>query len=65
MARSCCYNSSNHLRFHCVPRNQAASRKLYETAHVQSGFFTARQAREAGYADSVHPVSGAVRSLGP
>jgi predicted transcriptional regulator of viral defense system len=38
-----------------VPRNQAASRKLYETAHVQSGFFTARQAREAGYADSVHP----------
>jgi predicted transcriptional regulator of viral defense system len=38
-----------------MPRNRVAFRKLYETAHTQGGFFTARQAREAGYADSVHP----------
>jgi hypothetical protein len=38
-----------------VPRNTSAFRKLYETAHAQGGFFTARQAREAGYGDSVHP----------
>jgi predicted transcriptional regulator of viral defense system len=38
-----------------VPRNTAAFRKLYETVHAQGGFFTARQAREAGYEDSVHP----------
>lgn len=34
-----------------MPRNTAAFRKLYETAHGQGGFFTARQAREAGYVD--------------
>ena len=50
-----CYNSSNHLRFYSGPRNTAAFRKLYETAHSQGGFFTARQAQEAGYEDSVHP----------
>jgi len=38
-----------------VPRNITASRKLYETAQAQGGFFTARQALEAGYEDSVHP----------
>jgi predicted transcriptional regulator of viral defense system len=38
-----------------VPRNIAASRTLYATAQAQGGFFTARQAREAGYEDSVHP----------
>jgi len=38
-----------------VPRNTVAFRKLYETAHAQGGFFTARQASEAGYQDSVHP----------
>ena len=38
-----------------MPRNTAALRKLYETAHAQGGFFTARQARDAGYEDSVHP----------
>jgi predicted transcriptional regulator of viral defense system len=38
-----------------VPRNTTAFRKLYETAHAQGGFFTARQASEAGYQDSVHP----------
>ena len=38
-----------------MPRNTAAFRKLYETAHAQGGFFTARQASEAGYQDSVHP----------
>src|SRR5204862_6824115 len=37
------------------PRNTAAFRRLYETAHVQGGFFTARQARDAGYEDSVLP----------
>jgi predicted transcriptional regulator of viral defense system len=38
-----------------VPRNTAASRKLYDFAAPQGGFFTARQAREAGYEDNVHP----------
>jgi predicted transcriptional regulator of viral defense system len=38
-----------------VSRNTTASRKLYETAHAQGGFFTARQALDAGYEDSVHP----------
>jgi predicted transcriptional regulator of viral defense system len=38
-----------------VPRNATAFRKLYESAEAQGGFFTARQAREAGYQDSVHP----------
>ena len=37
-----------------MPRNTAAFRNLYETAQAQGGFFTARQAREAGYQDSVH-----------
>ena len=32
-----------------MPRNIAAFRRLYETAQAQSGFFTARQARDAGY----------------
>ena len=38
-----------------MPRNTAAFRKLYESAEAQGGFSTARQAREAGYEDSVHP----------
>jgi predicted transcriptional regulator of viral defense system len=38
-----------------VPRNTAASRKLYELAAHQGGFFTARQARAAGYEDNGHP----------
>ena len=38
-----------------MPRNTAAFRKLYEAAEAQGGFFTARQACEAGYEDSVHP----------
>jgi predicted transcriptional regulator of viral defense system len=32
-----------------------ASRRLQESAQAQGGFFTARQARDAGYADNVHP----------
>jgi predicted transcriptional regulator of viral defense system len=38
-----------------VPRNATAFRNLYESAAAQGGFFTARQARDAGYEDSVHP----------
>jgi predicted transcriptional regulator of viral defense system len=38
-----------------VPRNTTASRRLYETAQAQGGYFTARQALNAGYEDSVHP----------
>ncbi len=38
-----------------MPRNTTAFRKLYDTAQTQGGFFTARQARDAGYEDSVHP----------
>jgi predicted transcriptional regulator of viral defense system len=38
-----------------LPRNTTALRKLYESAETQGGFFTARQARDAGYMDSVHP----------
>lgn len=37
-----------------MSRNTAASRKLYDLAAHQGGFFTARQAREAGYEDNVH-----------
>jgi predicted transcriptional regulator of viral defense system len=38
-----------------MPRNTTASRALYEVAAHQGGYFTARQAREAGYEDNVHP----------
>ena len=38
-----------------MSRNTAASRALYELAAHQGGYFTARQAREAGYEDNVHP----------
>lgn len=38
-----------------MPRNTTASRRLYETAQAQGGYFTARQALNAGYEDSVHP----------
>jgi predicted transcriptional regulator of viral defense system len=38
-----------------VSRNTSASRKLYDLAAHQGGFFTARQARAAGYEDNVHP----------
>lgn len=38
-----------------MSRNTSASRKLYDLAANQGGFFTARQAREAGYEDNVHP----------
>lgn len=30
-------------------------RRLYQVAVLQGGFFTTRQAREAGYADNTHP----------
>jgi predicted transcriptional regulator of viral defense system len=38
-----------------MPRNTTSSRALYELAAHQGGYFTARQAREAGYEDNVHP----------
>ena len=36
-------------------RQTPASRRLYESAQSQGGFFTTRQAREAGFEDNVHP----------
>ena len=36
-------------------RQTPASRRLYETAQGQGGFFTTRQAHEAGFKDNVHP----------
>jgi predicted transcriptional regulator of viral defense system len=38
-----------------MSRNTSSSRTLYELAAPQGGYFTARQAREAGYEDNVHP----------
>ena len=35
-------------------RQTPASRRLYESAQGQGGFFTTRQAREAGFEDNVH-----------
>jgi predicted transcriptional regulator of viral defense system len=42
------------LRLYTVKRQDAVER-LYQVAQRQSGFFTARQARLAGYADNTHP----------
>jgi predicted transcriptional regulator of viral defense system len=36
-------------------KRQDAEEQLYQTAQLQGGFFTARQARLAGYADNTHP----------
>jgi hypothetical protein len=36
-------------------KRQDAEEQLYRTAQLQGGFFTARQARLAGYADNTHP----------
>ena len=38
-----------------MTRRTSASRRLYESAQGQGGFFTTRQAREAGFKDNVHP----------
>jgi predicted transcriptional regulator of viral defense system len=38
-----------------VDRQTPASKRLYESARDQGGFFTTRQALEAGYEDNVHP----------
>lgn len=38
-----------------MTRQTLASRQLYEAAHGQGGFFTTRQARDAGFNDNVHP----------
>jgi predicted transcriptional regulator of viral defense system len=35
-------------------RQTAASRRLYDSAHAQGGFFTTRQALAAGFKDNVH-----------
>lgn len=36
-------------------KRQDAEERLYQVAQMQGGFFTARQARAAGYADNTHP----------
>ncbi|MFH0920155.1 MAG: type IV toxin-antitoxin system AbiEi family antitoxin domain-containing protein [Fibrobacterota bacterium] len=36
-------------------KNIKAERKLYAIADRQQGFFTAKQAIQAGYQDAVHP----------
>lgn len=38
-----------------MTRSTIASQQLYEVASDQGGYFTARQARDAGYQDNVHP----------
>ncbi|MGC9945396.1 MAG: hypothetical protein ABSF64_03275 [Bryobacteraceae bacterium] len=39
-----------------MPRHhRAAQRKLFEVAHDQQGFFTAKQAKAAGFAENTHP----------
>jgi predicted transcriptional regulator of viral defense system len=38
-----------------LSRQTPASRRLFQSAQGQGGFFTTRQAREAGYGDNVHP----------
>lgn len=38
-----------------MTRHPPASRRLFDIAREQGGFFTSRQAREAGFQDSVHP----------
>jgi len=38
-----------------LTRHTTASRKLYQSAQSQGGFFTTRQARDAGYEDNGHP----------
>jgi predicted transcriptional regulator of viral defense system len=35
--------------------HREASRRLYETAEVQQGFFTTKQAKAAGFAENTHP----------
>ncbi len=38
-----------------MTRQTPASKRLYESVQGQGGFFTTRQALEAGYEDNVHP----------
>ena len=38
-----------------VSRHRSAIRRLYESAQGQGGFFTTRDALEAGFKDNVHP----------
>src|SRR5438309_3654040 len=35
--------------------HKEASKRLYEIAEAQQGFFTAKQARAAGFAENTHP----------
>ncbi len=35
--------------------HREASRRLYETAEAQQGFFTTKQAKAAGFAENTHP----------
>jgi predicted transcriptional regulator of viral defense system len=36
-------------------KRHGSEERLYQVAQLQGGFFTARQARRAGYADNTHP----------
>ena len=38
-----------------MTRHTTSSQRLYESAQSQGGFFTTRQAHEAGFKDNVHP----------
>ena len=48
------YNTSHTLRLYIVNRHTPSSQRLFESAQHQGGFFTARQARDAGFGDNVH-----------
>lgn len=46
-------------------RNRDNYTKLYEVASDQQGYFTAKQAKDAGYADNTHPFHVEGRQLDP
>src|SRR5476649_1763537 len=48
------YNTSHYLRLYALTRQTPSSQRLYVSAQHQGGFFTTRQAREAGFGDNVH-----------
>ena len=50
------HDSLNYLEYYAIrmPRNPAR-RNLFEIAEAQSGFFTTKQAKAAGFAEKTHP----------